>query len=385
VQQEADMRGNASIIGVGVAGLGEAPGRSAMEILGEAALAALEDAGLTPADVDGLFVSTTAHFMPTASAAEYLGIRPRFSDSNMTGGSSFEAHLLTAAMALSAGLCDVALVAYGSNQRTALGRLQMNNEPLPFETVYGPRYPISGYAMMAARHMHEYGTTREQFAAVAVAARSWAALNPEAFMREPLMIEDVLGARMVSDPLGLLDCCLVTDGGGALVLVRRERAADAPRSAVHVLGVGLAHEHRQMSQMPDVTRTLASESGGRALAMARMERDQIDLLQLYDGFTINVIMFLEDLGFCARGEGGPFVADGRIAPGGNVPLNTNGGGLSCTHPGMYGIFLIVEAVRQLRGEAGARQVPGLATALVHGVGGMMATQITGVLGTDAAL
>jgi len=379
------MRGNASIIGVGVAGLGEAPGRSAMEILGEAALAALEDAGLTPADVDGLFVSTTAHFMPTASAAEYLGIRPRFSDSNMTGGSSFEAHLLTAAMALSAGLCDVALVAYGSNQRTALGRLQMNNEPLPFETVYGPRYPISGYAMMAARHMHEYGTTREQFAAVAVAARSWAALNPEAFMREPLMIEDVLGARMVSDPLGLLDCCLVTDGGGALVLVRRERAADAPRSAVHVLGVGLAHEHRQMSQMPDVTRTLASESGGRALAMARMERDQIDLLQLYDGFTINVIMFLEDLGFCARGEGGPFVADGRIAPGGNVPLNTNGGGLSCTHPGMYGIFLIVEAVRQLRGEAGARQVPGLATALVHGVGGMMATQITGVLGTDAAL
>ncbi len=379
------MRGEASIVGVGIAGLGEAPGRSAMEVLGQAALAALEDAGLTPADVDGLFVSTTAHFMPTASAAEYLGIRPRYSDSNMTGGSSFEAHLLTAAMALSAGVCDVALVAYGSNQRTALGRLQMNNEPLPLETVYGPRYPISGYAMMAARHMHDYGTTREQLAEVAVAARAWAALNPEAFRREPLTVEEVLASRMVSYPLTLLDCCLVTDGGGALVLVRRERAADMPKAPVHVLGVGLAHEHRQMSQMPDLTRTLAGESGTRALAMARLERSEIDLLQLYDGFTINVIMFLEDLGFCAKGEGGPFVAGGRIAPGGAMPLNTNGGGLSCTHPGMYGISLLIEAVRQLRGEAGARQQSGLTTALAHGVGGMMSTQVTAILGTDGAL
>lgn len=379
------MRGDVSIVGVGLAGLGESPGRSAMEILSDSALLALQDAGLKPSDVDGLFVSTTAHFMPTASAAEYLGIRPRYSDSNMTGGSSFEAHLLTAAMALANGICDVALVAYGSNQRTALGKLQMNNEPLPFETIYGPRYPISGYAMMAARHMHEFGTTSEQLAEVAVSARSWAALNPEAFCREPLSVEEVLGSRMISDPLTLLDCCLVTDGGGALVLVRRERAVDMRKPPVHVLGVGLAHEHRQMSQMPDLTTTLAGESGARALAMARMERDEIDLLELYDGFTINVIMFLEDLGFCAKGEGGPFVSGGRIAPGGACPVNTNGGGLSCTHPGMYGIYLVIEAVRQLRGEAGARQQPGLATALAHGVGGMMSTQVTAILGTDAAL
>jgi len=379
------MRGEASIAGVGVAGLGEAHGRNAMEILAESALVALDDAGLRPSDVDGLFVSTTAHFMPTASAAEYLGIRPRYSDSNMTGGSSFVAHLLTAAMALACGQCDVALVAYGSNQRTALGRLQMNNEPLPLETVYGPRYPISGYAMMAARHMHEYGTTRAQMAEVAVAARRWAMLNPEAFSRTPLTVDQVLAARMVSDPLGLLDCCLVTDGGGALVLVRRERAADLRRPPVHVLGVGLAHEHRQMSQMTDLTTTLARESGARAFAMARMERSEIDLLQLYDGFTINTIIFLEDLGFCPKGEGGAFVSGGRIAPGGDVPLNTNGGGLSCTHPGMYGIFLIIESVRQIRGEAGDRQVAGVETALVHGVGGMMSTQVTAVLGADATL
>ena len=379
------MRGEAAIVGVGIAGLGEAPGQSAMEILADAALAALDDAGLRPSDVDGLFVSTTAHFMPTASAAEYLGIRPYFSDTNMTGGSSFVAHLMTAAMALSSGVCNVALIAYGSNQRTALGRLQMNNEPLPFETAYGPRYPISGYAMMAARHMHDYGTTREQLAEVAVAARGWAALNPEAFCREPLSIDEVLDSRMISDPLTLLDCCLVTDGGGALVLVRRECAADSKRSPIHLLGVGLAHEHRQMSQMPDLTSTLARESGARAFAMARMGQTEIDLLQLYDGFTINTIMFLEDLGFCPKGEGGGYVSDGRIAPGGEVALNTNGGGLSCTHPGMYGIFLIVEAVRQLRAEAGERQVNDLETALVHGVGGMMSTHVTSVLGTDATI
>ena len=379
------MRGEAAVVGVGVAGLGEAPGQSAMEILADAALAALDDAGLRPSDVDGLFVSTTAHFMPTASAAEYLGIQPRFSDTNMTGGSSFVAHLLTAAMALASGVCDVALIAYGSNQRTALGRLQMNNEPLPFETIYGPRYPISGYAMMAARHMYDYGTTREQLAEVAVAARGWAALNPEAFYREPLSIDQVLSSRMISDPLTLLDCCLVTDGGGALVLVRRERATDMKNPPIHLLGVGLAHEHRQMSQMPDLTATLARESGARAFAMARMEHAEIDLLQLYDGFTINTIMFLEDLGFCAKGEGGDFVSGGRIAPGGEVALNTNGGGLSCTHPGMYGIFLIVEAVRQLRGTAGNRQVGDIETALAHGVGGMMSTHVTAVLGTEATI
>ena len=378
------LRGRTAITGVGQAGIGHAPGFSAMELLAQASLQALGDAGLSLGDVDGLFVGTAVHAMPTLSVAEYLGIRPRYSDGSMIGGASFIAHTLTAAVALDAGLCDVALIAYGSNQRSAGGFTSIS-EPQPYEAAYAPRNPLTAYALAASRHMHQYGTTREQLAEVAVAARGWAQRNPEAFMREPLTVADVTGSRLVSDPLTVRDCCLVTDGAAAAVMMRRDDAKARGAKAIYMLGTATEHWHRQISSMPDLTVTAASRSGPRALEMAGLQRHEIDVLQLYDAFTITTILFLEDLGFCAKGEGGPFVSGGRIAPGGALPVNTNGGGLSCVHPGMYGLFLIVEAVRQLRGEAGARQVANASTALVHGNGGTLSSQSTTVLGSESTL
>lgn len=380
-----DLRGKTAVIGVGQAGLGEAPGFSPLEIMAGAVRAALDDAGLELGDVDGLFTASSSHAMPSLSVAEYLGIEPRFSNGSMIGGSSFVAHALNAAMALDAGLCDVALICYGSNQRTAGGRLVTMSEPQPYEAIYKPRYPISAYALAAARHMHDYGTTREQLAEVAVAARGWARLNPEAFARDPLTIEDVLGARMISDPLTKLDCCLVTDGGGALIMTRADRAKDGAKPPAYLLGGGIAHFHRQISQMPDLTVSAASASGPLAYEMAGIEVKDVDVAELYDAFTINTILFLEDLGFCRKGEGGAFVADGGIAPGGRLPVNTNGGGLSCVHPGMYGIYTVIEAVRQLRGEGGERQVEGAEIALAHGNGGVLSSQVTSLFGTEATL
>jgi acetyl-CoA acetyltransferase len=258
-------------------------------------------------------------------------------------------------------------------------------DPQPFEHPYKPFNPPTSYALAAARHMHQYGTTRAQLAEIAVAARRWAQLNPEAFAREPLTADEVLESRMISDPLTVRDCCLVTDGGGAYVLTRAERAKDFPQPPAYLLGVGAAHWHRQISSMPDLTVTAATESGQRAYEMAGLGARDVDVVELYDAFTINTLLFLEDLGFCGKGEGGAFVSDGRIAPGGALPVNTNGGGLSCVHPGMYGIFLVIEAVRQLRGEAGARQVKDAAVALAHGNGGVLSSQITALFGTKDTL
>ena len=241
------------------------------------------------------------------------------------------------------------------------------------------------FALAAARHMHEFGTTREQLAEVAVAARAWARLHPGAFSRGELSIDDVLSSRMVSSPLTVRDCCLVTDGGGALLVTSTERARTLRRPPAVVLGAGEAHWQRSIAQMPSLTTTAATESSARAYEMAGVSARDVDVVQLYDAFTINTILFLEDLGFCAKGEGGPFVAGGAIAPGGRLAVNTNGGGLSYTHPGMYGIFLVIEAVRQLRGEAGARQQPGVEIALAHANGGALAAQATAVLGTLDAL
>ncbi len=378
------LRGRTAIAGIGHAGLGHAPGFTAMELLAQASAAALADAGLELHDVDGLFVGTAVHTMPTLAVAEYLGIRPRFSDGSMIGGASFVAHTLTAALALDARLCDVALIAYGSNQRSAGGFVSIA-EPQPYETPYQPRNPLTAYALAASRHMHQFGTTREQLAEVAVAARAWARLNPEAFVRDPLDVDDVLASRMVSDPLTVLDCCLVTDGAAAIVMMRGDHARDRPKPPVYLLGSATEHWHRQIASMPDLTVTAAAASGARALAMAGLEPADMDVLELYDAFTITTLLFLEDLGFCPKGEGGPFVAGGRIAPGGELSVNTNGGGLSCVHPGMYGLFLITEAVRQLRGEAGERQVPRAQTALVHGNGGTLSSQATSVLGVAATL
>ena len=385
------LRGGVAIVGVGQAGLGEAHGKTEMEILVEAAKAAVKDAGMSMRDIDGIATASVGATMWVMPVAEYLGIQPKFVDSTMIGGSSFVSHMLPAMMALEAGLCDAVLVCYGSNQRTStvgragIGKVRAVLDPQPYENPYQPLAPITSYALAAARHMHQYGTTRTQLAEVAVAARQWARMNPEAMMRDPLSIEDVLGARMVSDPLSVRDCCLVTDGAGAYVMVRADRAKSLAKPPVYVLGNATATWHRQISSMPDVTVTAAKESGARAFAMAGLKPSDVDVLELYDAFTINTILFLEDLGFCAKGEGGAFVSGGAIAPGGRLTVNTNGGGLSCVHPGMYGMFITIEAVRQLRGECGERQVAGAEIALVHGNGGTLSSQSTALLGTAAAL
>ena len=387
----SSLRGSAAIVGVATFGCGEAHGFSEMELLARSAHAAVADAGLKMSDIDGLCTASVGSTMWPMPVVEYLGLNPRFVDGTMVGGSSFIAHLLPAMHALQSGQCNAVLVCYGSTQRTAtFGRREIAQarrwmDPQPYETPYEPFNPPSAYALAASRHMHQYGTTRRDLAEVAVAARRWAQLNPEAFMRDPLTIDEVLAARMVSDPLSVRDCCLVTDGGGAYVMVRAERAKDLPRPPVYVLGNATAVWHRQISAMPDLTVTAASQSGREAYAMAGLSAKDMDVVQLYDAFTINTLLFLEDLGFCAKGEAGAFVRDGAIGPGGRLPVNTNGGGLSCVHPGMYGIFTLIEAVRQLRGECGARQVAGAQTALAHGNGGTFSSQSTAVLGTAATL
>jgi acetyl-CoA acetyltransferase len=386
-----ELRGSAAIAGVATFGCGEAPGFTDIELLARAARSAVADAGLKMRDIDGVCTASASATMWAMPVVEYLGLRPRYIDSTMLGGSSFIAHLLPAMQALQSGQCNAVLVCYGSAQRSAqfgrreIGAARRWMDPQPYEAPYEPMQPLSAYALAASRHMFEFGTTRRHLAEVAVAARQWAALNPEAFMREPLSIDDVLAARMVSDPLSVRDCCLVTDGGGAYVLVRADRARDLPKPPVYVLGNATAVWNRQISSMHDLTVTAASQSGHEAYAMAGLAGKDMDVVQVYDAFTINTLLFLEDLGFCKKGEAGSFVENGGIAPGGHLPVNTNGGGLSCVHPGMYGIFALIEAVRQLRGEGGARQIPGAVTALAHGNGGTLSSHATAILGTAAAL
>lgn len=385
------LRGSAAIVGVGTFGFGEAHGFTDMELLARSAHAAVADAGLKMSDIDGLCTASVTSTMWTLPVTEYLGLNPRYVNGTMLGGSSFIAHLLPAMQALQSGQCNAVLVCYGSVQRTAqFGRAEIAKarrwlDPQPFETPYEPMQPVSAYALAASRHMHEFGTTRRHLAEVAVAARAWAALNPQAFMREPLSIDDVLNARMVSDPLSVRDCCLVTDGGGAYVMVRADRARHLAKAPVYVLGNATAVWHRQISSMPDLTVTAASQSGRDTYAMAGLSAKDMNVLELYDAFTINTLLFLEDLGFCKKGEAGAFVEGGAIGPGGRFPVNTNGGGLSCVHPGMYGIFALIEAVQQLRGECGTRQVADAKTALVQGNGGVLSSQSTAILGTADAL
>jgi acetyl-CoA acetyltransferase len=375
------VRGVAAIAGVGeseswdVAGTGLTP----LDLIAQATLEALDDSGLGTADVDGLCTASAYFGMPGLNVAEHLGIRPRWSDSTNLGGASFLSHLFHAVAAIDAGLAEVVLIVYGSTQRADGGRLKSVAEEFPYEQDHRPRYPFSQFALAAARHMHEFGTTREHLAGVAVAARAWAREpgNERAFTRDPLSLDDVLGARMMSEPLTARDACLVTDGGGAVLVTTAERARDLRRPPVYVLGAGEAHWHRNISQMPDLVRTAAAESGARAYAMAGVGPQDVDVVEVYDAFTINTILFLEDLGFCAKGDGGPFVEGGRIAPGGALPVNTNGGGLSYCHPGMYGLFLLIEAARRVR--AGAD------VALAHGNGAVLSAQATAVLGSAAAL
>lgn len=379
------LRGRTAIVGAATYGIGEAPGQRPLDLAAQAARLALDDAGLRLVDVDALFVCTPDDALSGLSAAEYLGIRPRFTENNRTGGSAFHSHLIVAALMLDAGLCDTALITYGSNQRTAAGGLVSMRLPSPYEKPYKPLTPLSSYALAAARHMHQYGSTRADLAEVAVAARRWAQLNPEAFARDPLTVEDCLKARLVSDPLGVRDCCLVTDGAAAVVLTRADRARQLKSPPVYVLGAAAATWYSGVDQSDDLTVTAAAESSRRAYEIAGVGPADIDVVQLYDAFTINTLLFLEDLGFCAKGEGGAFVQGGRIAPGGVLPVNTNGGGLSCCHPGMYGLFTMVESCVQLRGQGGARQVAGAEVALAHANGGTLSSQATLILGAAATV
>lgn len=386
-----DLRGSVAIVGVGQAGCGEAKGRTEMEILAQASHKAVTDAGLRMSDIDGLATASSSSAMWPLSVVEYLGLNPRFVESTMIGGSSFVSHTMPAMLALASGQCDAVLICYGSTQRTAvmnrgeIKRARRQLEPHPFEEVYEPLQPLTSYALAARRYMHQYGATRRHLAEVAVAARKWAQLNPEAFRRDPLTIDDVLNARMVSDPLSVLDSCLVTDGAAAFVMVRADRAKDLAQKPAYVLGSATATWNKQICAMPDLTVTAARDSGKRAFDMAGLTPADVDVAELYDAFTINTLLFLEDLGFCKKGEAAAFVENGGIAPGGHLPVNTNGGGLSCVHPGMYGAFIMIEAVRQLRGQCGERQVENAQIALVHGNGGSLSSQATAILGTQATL
>ncbi|MDF8334588.1 thiolase [Novosphingobium cyanobacteriorum] len=375
-----DLRGRTAFVGAATFGCGEAPGYTAIELAAEAGRRAVDDAGLKLSDIDGLFICLPNDFLSGLTIAEYFGIHPKMTNNSRTGGSAFLTHAEWAMLALDAGLIDYALICYGSNQRTGAGKLVSAQAPSPFEFPYRPNNPVASYALAASRHMHQYGTTSEQLASVAVAARQWANLNPEAFKQGSLSVEDVLATRLVADPLHVADCCLVTDGAAAVVLTRADRAKDARKTPVSLLGAASATWHTEIAQLADLTITAARESGERAFAQAGLTPKDIDVVELYDAFTINTILFLEDLGFCPKGEGGRFVSSGAIGPGGSLPVNTNGGGLSFCHPGMYGLFTLVEAIRQLRGEAGERQIAGAKLALAHGNGGTLSSQATCILG-----
>ena len=372
------------IVGAAEAPLGEVHDHTEFSMVAVAALEALAEAGMTLKDVDGIFVNYMGE-EGSVQVGEYLGIfEPRYADATDLGGAAFEAFVHHAMMAIANKRCEVALVAYASRQRTLRARSMAGGERQmtikgQFEAPYGLPSPIGYYAMIAARHMYQYGTTSEQLAEIAVAARKWAQMNPKAWRRGPLTIDDVLQSRMVSDPLHSLDCCLVTDGGGAIVLTNKERARDAVKKPVRVIGAGESQTHWHISQMPDMTVSAGAVSGREAFAMAGISRSDVDFVQPYDSFTITVLMALEDLGFCAKGEGGPFVEGGRLAPGGSLPAMTSGGGLSYNHPGAFGVQLLVESVRQLRGEAGERQVPDAKIGVAHGVGGMFSTAGTVVM------
>jgi len=378
------------IAGVATSDYPNLPGMSEHAVHAQAAQRALDDAGLGWAEIDGL---ATVGFFPmyAVGMAEYLGLQPTYFDETHAGGASFEVLVEHAAHAVEAGVAEVVLVTYGSIQLSQMGRRLgtgggrggMAPGPAIYDALWGNTL-VGSYALAARRHMHQYGTTPEQLASVAVTMREHAAHNPMAQYRDPITVDDVLSSRPVADPLHKLDCCVISDGGGACVVTTAERAADLAKAPVYVLGAAHATTHHMnLSADADLTVSPAAQSGPLAFARAGIGPDEVDVAQLYDSFTITVVLTVEDLGFCAKGEGGAFVADGGLGLGGRLPTNTDGGGLSACHPGMRGMFLIVEAVRQLRGEAGATQVPDARIAVAHGTGGMLSTGATLVLGSEA--
>jgi len=358
-----------------------APDKTEFQIMAESARGALDDCGLTLRDVDGLFAASMSMGpMGVVSLAEYLNVKPRYLDGTNIGGSSFVAHVSHAAASIHAGLCDVALILYGSTAASnalaiGTGMGSGRDAGASFVSPYGLT-TVGSYALVAQRHMQRYGTKSEQLAEIAVTMRRHAGLNPNAKMRKPITVDDVLESRVISRPLHLLDCCIISDGGGALVVTSAERARDLAKRPVLLLGCGEALCHQELGA-PDLLTIAAKQSGEQAFGMAGVTRGDIDLCTIYDSFTITVLATLENLGFCKPGEGGAFVTGGRIGLGGELPLNPDGGGLSSNHPGMRGIFLVIEAVKQLRGECGERQVAGARVALAHGTGGTLGVAHSG--------
>ena len=362
--------------------IGKIPGKSSLQHHAEAAYNALEDAGIGIGEVDGVLTAGYSSMV----LAEYLGITPTYTDGTAVGGSSFVIHIAHAMAAIRAGYCEVALVTHGEAGRSRLTRPAPDPaEPgQQFEIPYGIVNAPVAYAMAARRYMHVYGEdrTRQALAEIAVSTRKWALLNPKAYMRDPMTFDDYHDSRWVSWPFHLLDCCIVTDAGGAYVITSAARARNLKKKPVWVLGASEGHDHAIISQMEDMTSPISRETGPRALARAGVTHSDIDLAMIYDSFTYTVLVTLEALGFCGPGEGPDFVADQRTAPGGGFPMNTSGGGLSYTHTGMYGMFLVLEAVRQLRGETGDRQITDPKIALVNGTGGYLSSTGTAILAVD---
>ncbi|MFE4752094.1 thiolase C-terminal domain-containing protein [Streptomyces mirabilis] len=379
-----------AVVGVSLSDCGRVDDATPYALHAQAARRALADAGMDRSLVDG-FASAGLGTLPPVEVAEYLGLRPTWVDSTAVGGSTWEVMAAHAADAIAAGHAEAVLLVYGSTARADIkaGRRTGNlsfgaRGPLQFEVPYGHTL-IAKYAMAARRHMHAYGTTLEQLASVAVQARANAALNPDAMFRTPISTDDVLSGPMIADPFTKLHCCLRSDGGAAVLLAAEEYVRDCRTAPVWILGTGEHVSHTTMSEWPDFTVSPAAVSGRLAFERAGVRPDEIDVAELYDAFTYMTLVTLEDLGFCAKGEGGQFVEKGRLTVGGELPVNTDGGGLSAQHPGMRGLFLLVEAVRQLRGEAGERQVrkaggrlPELAVA--SGTGGWFCSSGTVVLG-----
>jgi acetyl-CoA acetyltransferase len=384
------LKNKVAIVGAADTEVGVVPNLNATQLYAKAAKLALEDAGITKDQVDGLItcVSFVEPYMYHAEMiAEYLQIFPRYCMTAPSGGGTTIAMIHHAASAIVTGMCDTILMTMGDSQLSGLSRDKaieaMSGAGHPqFERPYGPPIPAF-YALLARAHEHAYGTTAAQRAAVAVACRKHASMNPAAQMRKPITVDDVLNSRMIADPLHLLDCSLVSDGGAAIIMTSAERARDFPKKPVYILGVGEGHSHEHVSQAISLTTSAAKEAGERTYAMAGLGPKDVDVAELYDCFTPVVIIELEDLGFCAKGEGGSFVENGRIELGGELPINTHGGLLSHCHPGQPGsMFSVTEAVRQLRGECGPRQVDDAKIALVHGQGGIMSTHCSMLLGNE---
>ncbi|MBI4328722.1 MAG: hypothetical protein HY685_02520 [Chloroflexi bacterium] len=375
------LRGKTAIVGIHEHEARFAPTKSINQIKAECIREALDDAGLTKDDVDGL-CATSEGSNGIMDLCEYLDLHPSYVDNTQTGGSSFVVYAAHAAAQIASGRASCVVIAYGSMNKSfqrpgtsGFGRVGETYADFPGQftgDLHGPTIHGS-YAQTARRHMEEYGTTSEQLAAIAVSTRKWAAMNPFAVMRDPITIEDVMNSRVVSAPLHLLDCCLITDGGGAYVMVSAERAKDLKKKPVYILGAGEAVSHSEGGKR-DITTVAAKWSGQRAFEMAGVDRKDIKLAMVYDSFTITVLVSVEDLGFCKKGEGGPFLSDGKIEPGGSLPLNTDGGGLSSNHPGMRGIFTVLESVRQLRGEREEAQIPNCDLAVAHGTGGTISNR-----------